>query len=112
MVPDFVKTPFIIQLQAVVIHALTQEKISYFESQRPSVLSGLLQDVHYIVKNIADKKESLSLLKGVSGILYPGLMTALVGLSMLTLQDHSSAGSRSLRSSLPTFVFAIDRQGI
>ena len=57
---------------------------------RRSGLPLSLQDVHYLVKNIADKKETISLLKGVSGILYPGLMTALVRLDKaLLLPRHS-----------------------
>lgn len=36
------------------------------------------QGVEYLVKNQANRKEKISLLKDVSGVLYPGLMTALV----------------------------------
>ena len=37
-----------------------------------------MQGIEYIVTNQAKRKEKLSLLKGVSGVLYPGLMSALV----------------------------------
>ena len=38
----------------------------------------IVQDLQYVVKNSANKKENIHLLCGVSGILYPHEMTALV----------------------------------
>ena len=39
----------------------------------------LLQDLEFVVQNQADKKHKISLLNKVSGVLYPGLMSALMG---------------------------------
>ena len=39
----------------------------------------LVQDVHYIVKNQANKREKLSILSGVSGYFNPGEMAAVMG---------------------------------
>jgi hypothetical protein len=38
----------------------------------------VVQDVQYIVRNSANRKEEISLLSNVSGSLYPGELTALV----------------------------------
>jgi len=37
------------------------------------------QELDYIVRNQANRKDKINLLKKVSGVLYPGLMTALIG---------------------------------
>ena len=37
------------------------------------------QDLEFVVQNQADKKHKISLLRKVSGTLYPGLMSALMG---------------------------------
>ena len=37
-----------------------------------------LQDLRYVVRNQADKTSKIEILKGVSGVLQSGLMTALV----------------------------------
>ena len=47
--------------------------------QCPSSFLRLLQDVFYIVKNQANKREKLSILSGVSGYFGPGEMTAVMG---------------------------------
>ncbi len=38
----------------------------------------MLQDLEYIVKNSANRRQKISLLSKVSGSLYPGELTALV----------------------------------
>lgn len=38
-----------------------------------------LQDVFYIVKNQADKRSKLAILKGISGFFNPGEMAAVMG---------------------------------
>ena len=44
----------------------------------------VLQDLEFIIPNQADKKSKISLVNKVSGILYPGLMSALVSNPALT----------------------------
>ena len=53
----------------------------YIPSLPAKNLQSCLQDLKYIVRNQANQKQTISLLKGVTGILHSGLMSALVGLS-------------------------------
>ena len=76
---------------------------------RISLLHGKLksrgsavQGIEYIVTNQANRKEKLSLLKGVSGVLYPGLMSALVRLlphSYVHMLQYKFSHSQGLSTS-------------
>lgn len=62
-------------LQTQLVHHSFARQSAYSASR---LNLQIMQDLEYMVRNQASRKGKISLLKGVTGVLHPGIMTALV----------------------------------